>query len=166
MKRFISVLIILSHYSILLGQFENHALTFKKDDKRVVIKPNKKLYINNSKVVYKRVDYKNKQIKFDDRGEVILSFNSINSFRYQETLKIWNILEKTRKYRVLGVFIDGVLSGIVEYGDLPDDQLGRMAKLFSPIEFVLHIGFGGLTGSLIGLIFPDFSEPMIIGSGE
>ena len=60
------------------------------------------------------MDYKNKQIKFDDRGEVILSFNSINSFRYQETLKIWNILEKTRKYRVLGVFIGGVLSDIVE----------------------------------------------------
>tara|TARA_B100000749_G_scaffold274799_1_gene259592 strand:- start:684 stop:1208 length:525 start_codon:yes stop_codon:yes gene_type:complete len=169
MKRFISVLIIISHYSILLGQYENQAITFKKDDKRVVIEPNKKLYINNSKVVYKSVDYKNMQIKFDDRGELILSFNSINSFRYQETLKIWNILEKTRKYRVLGVFnggVGGVLSGIVEYGDLPDDQLGRMAKLFAPIEFVLHIGFGGLTGSLIGLIFPDFSEPMIIGSGE
>ena len=41
-----------------------------------------------------------------------------------------------------------------------------MAKLFAPIGFVLYIGFGGLTGSLIGLIFPDFSEPMIIGSGE
>ena len=90
-----------------------------------MIEPNKKLYINNSKFVYKSVDYKNKQIKFDDRGEVILSFNSINSFRYQETLKIWNILEKTRKYRVLGVYIGGVvgvLSGIVEYGDLPDNQ--------------------------------------------
>ena len=112
------------------------ALSYKKDDKWVVIDPNKKLYINNSKVVYKSVDYKNMQIKFDDRGEVILSFNSINSFRYQETLKIWNILEKTRKYRVLGVFnggVGGVLSGIVEYGDLPDDQLGRMAKLFALI---------------------------------
>ena len=62
MKRYISVLLILVHYSILLGQFENQAFTFKKDDKWVVIDPNKKLYINNTKVVYKSMDFKNMQI--------------------------------------------------------------------------------------------------------
>ena len=59
MKRYISVLLILVQYSILLGQYENQAITFKKEDKIVVIEPNKKLYINNSNVVYKSVDYKN-----------------------------------------------------------------------------------------------------------
>ena len=40
--------------------FENQVLTFKKDDKSVVIKPNQKLYINDSIMVYKGTDYKNK----------------------------------------------------------------------------------------------------------
>ena len=74
--------------------FENQVLTFKKADKIIVIKPNQYVYINDSLMVYKGLDFKNKQIKLESLGELILSFDAINSFRYQIRFNISNSIDK------------------------------------------------------------------------
>ena len=90
--------------------FENQVLTFKKADKIIVIKPNQYLYINDSLMVYKGLDFKNKQIKLESLGEVIMNFDAINSFRYQRRFNISNSLKKTGDFTNVGGIV-GCLYG-------------------------------------------------------
>ena len=157
--------------TVAVFDFENQVLTFKKDDKSVVIKPNQKLYINDSIMVYKGTDYKNKQIKLESLGELILSFDAINSFRYQIRFNISNSLDKAGDYTNVGGIL-GCLYGCYAMAEIlnrPNDMFA-FAKIFAPLAPVMFGGFGGLlgglTGGLVGLISPSFSDVMIIGDGE
>ena len=151
--------------------FENQVLTFKKADKIIVIKPNQYLYINDSLMVYKGLDIKNKQIKLESLGEVIMNFDAINSFRYQIRFNISNSLDKAGDYTNVGGIL-GCLYGCYAMAEMlnrPNDMFA-FAKIFAPLAPVMFGGFGGLlgglTGGLVGLISPSFSDLMIVGDGE
>ena len=129
------------------------------------------MYINDSIMVYKGTDYKNKQIKVEPLGELILSFDTINSFRYQIRYNISNSLNKAGDYTNVG-WILGCLYGcyaIAEMLNRPND-IFAFAKMFAPLAPVMFSGYGGLlsglTGGLVGLISPSFNDVMRIGYRE
>ena len=148
------------------NDFKSQVLTFKKADKIIVIKPNQYLYVNDNKMIYKGLNYNNKQLKLKSRDEVILNFNSVSSFRYE-----MSPLEKAKDYSFVGAII-GSLYGCLEMAKIlnrPNDMFA-FVKILAPLAIPWFGGIGGLLGGLkggfSGMISPIFSDLMIIGDGE
>ena len=144
------------------NDFKSQVLTFKKSDKIIVIKPNQYIYINDNKMIYKGLNYNNKQLKLKSRDEVILNFNSVSSFRYA-----MNPLEKAKDYSCVGAII-GSLYGCLEMAKIlnrPNDMFA-FVKILAPLAIPWFGGIGGLLGGFTGIIHPGFSDLMIVGDGE
>ena len=121
-------------------------------------------------MVYHSIDYNNKLIKFEAPTEIVLSFKSVYSFRYQNN-NILNSLQKAWHYKNIGCTL-GCLYGC--YGTYVlvnrPNEIFAAAKLFAPIYLIIYSGVGGIlggvAGGLLGYIYPSYSEKMIIGKGE
>ena len=113
-------------------------------------------------MIYKGLNYNNKQLKLKSRDEVILNFNSVSSFRYE--------MSPLKKAKV-GAII-GSLYGCLEMAKIlnrPNDMFA-FVKILAPLAIPWFGGIGGLLGGLkgdfSGMISPIFSDLMIIGDGE
>ena len=150
--------------------YENQILRLQKAENIVAIKPNQKIFINDSLMVYISIDYINKLIKLETPIELELSFDAIHSFRYQKS-NIISSLDKAWHYKDVGCTLGCLYGCYVAYETLsrPNDVFA-FTKIFVPIYIVLFSGFGGIlggiTGGFIGLIYPNFSDVKIVDEGE
>ena len=147
--------------------FENRVLRFKKADKVIIIMHNQQLYINDSLMVYKSLDFNNKKIKFESTNEVIMSFDDINSFRYKKSFNISNSLDKAGKYGKTGGTIGCVfgLYGMTQIISQSSDALALMA-ITAPLIPAFFGGCGGILGGFVGLLSPSFGNAMLVSDSE
>ena len=163
MSRYLLILLFIGlacaqNTAFLSNDFKNQVITFKKADKIIVIKPNQYLYVNDNKMIYKGLNYNNKQLKLKSRDEVILNFNSVSSFRYE--------MSPLKKAKV-GAII-GSLYGCLEMAKIlnrPNDMFA-FVKILAPLAIPWFGGIGGLLGHFTDIIHPGFSDLMIVGDGE
>ena len=150
--------------------FNNQILKLQKDQNVIIIKPNQKIFINGSLMIFQSVDYKNKLIKIDKANTSELKLDSIRSFRYQKS-NILSGLDKAIYYKNIGCKFGCLYGAYAAYEILsnPNDVFA-ITKIFVPVYLVIFSGFGGVVGGVaggfIGYIYPEFSDEMIIDEGE
>ena len=118
-------------------------------------------------MVYKSLDLNFKRIKFESTDEVIMSFEDINSFRYQERFNISNSLDKARKYGRTGGTIGCVfgLFGMAGLFSQSSDALALMA-ITATLFPVCSGRCSGILGGFVGLLSSSFGNVMLVSDSE
>ena len=177
MKRLISIVLIITHCSLLFGQVEKNTIKLKKGNEFLVEVTGSKLIIHlkdtKSKPIsiptYKwSISHKDKEIVYSSFfKKVKIPFNNIKSIEY-------GIGNKGMQYGLAGGLANMILFnylGIFDDRSGSNSGQGGTQKWHLPLPLVILGGIALLSPTLfatsIGLGTPKYySEPMIIGSDE
>ena len=154
MKRLCIILFILSPC---FGQFSEKSFKLVRGEDFFTIRPDKIIKINDKEFIYKKIDYKNKQIMVEiynsekEKSENIkFNFNEIKSISFTQN-KFYRALQSSVGGAFLGIFIAFYLNeknSEEKEGfsfDNVFDEIGKDMNVFGGLIF------GGLAGIIIAL---------------
>ena len=153
MKRLWIILFILSPC---FSQFTEKSFKLVRGENYFTIRPDKKIKINDKESIYKKIDYKNKQIMVEiynsekEKSENIkFNFNEIKSISFTQN-KFYRALQSSVGGAVIGIFIGIYLEdkNKKREGLSFDNFFDNLGNSFKPMSGAF---FGGLAGITIAL---------------